>query len=225
MDVDTDHTVAIIGGTGPQGRGLALRFALAGVPVVIGSRDAERAERAADELNRALSPAPDPAIRGAANTDAARAGRIVVITVPYEGHASLLESLRESAAGRIVVDCVNPLGFDGRGGYAVEVPEGSAAEQAAALLPDSTVIGAFHHVSAAVLNDLARSTVDCDVMVLGEDRTAATAVADLASRIPGMRGIYSGRLRNARQVETLTANIVAINRRYRTDAGIRITGV
>jgi len=124
-----------------------------------------------------------------------------------------------------VVDCVNPLGFDAKGPYAVRVPEGSAAEQTESLLPESRVCAAFHHVSAVLLADPAVERVDLDVLVLGDDREAVSIVAALAGRIDGMRGVYAGRLRNAGQVEALTANIIAINRRYKAHAGIRITDV
>src|SRR5207244_5846847 len=119
----------------------------------------------------------------------------------------------------IVVDCVNPLGFDSRGAFALDVPEGSAAEQAAALLPESRVVGAFHHVSAVLLADPEVTRCDLDVMVLGDDREATDTVQALAEVIPGMRGIYAGRLRNARQVEAFTANLISINRRYKAHAG------
>ena len=121
------------------------------------------------------------------------------------------------------MDCVNPLGFDKQGAFAVPVDEGSAAEQAAALLPDSTVVAAFHHVSAALLDDPDVSSVDTDVLVLGDDRDATDLVTSLADVVPGMRGVYGGRLRNARQVEALTANLISVNRRYKAHAGIRIT--
>jgi 8-hydroxy-5-deazaflavin:NADPH oxidoreductase len=211
-------TIAILGGTGDQGRGLARRFALAGNPVVIGSRSAERAAAAAAELGV-------PGIRGLANAEAARAGDIVIAAVPWEGHRELLAGLAAGLAGKIVVDCVNPLGFDSRGSYALRVPEGSAAEQAAALLPDSRVVAAFHHVSAVLLLDPEVTGFDLDVLVLGDDREATGLVQALAARIPGMRGVYAGRLRNAGQVEALTANLISVNRRYKSHAGLRITDI
>ena len=125
----------------------------------------------------------------------------------------------------MVVDCVNPLGFDKQGPFALRVEEGSAVEQAAALLPDSRVCGAFHHVSAPLLLDVQVPRVELDVLVLGDDREATDTVQALAELIPGARGIYGGRLRNARQVEALTANIISINRRYKAHAGVRITDV
>jgi len=216
-------TVAILGGTGPQGRGLAYRLARAGQAVVIGSRTAPRGERAAAEVG--ALPAVTVPVRGGANDAAAALGDVVIAAVPWEGHAETLAALAEPLAGTIVVDCVNPLGFDERGPYPLVVPEGSAAEQAAALLPGSRVCAAFHHVSAPLLADPALDLMDLDVLVLGDDRAAAETVQALATRIPGMRGVYAGRLRNAHQVEAMTANLIAINRRYRTHAGFRVTGL
>jgi NADPH-dependent F420 reductase len=214
-------TVAVLGGTGPQGRGLVRRWAAAGVPVVVGSRAAERAaETAAD-----LAEATGGDVRGMANAEAAAAADVVVVAVPWEGHADLLASLADDQAGTLVVDCVNPLGFDKQGPFALTVEEGSAAQQAAALLPDSTVVAAFHHISAALLDDSSVAVLDTDVLVLGDDRDATDLVRALADAVPGMRGVYGGRLRNAHQVEALTANLIAINRRYKAHAGIRVTDV
>jgi 8-hydroxy-5-deazaflavin:NADPH oxidoreductase len=148
-----------------------------------------------------------------------------VVAVPWNGHRALLESVRDELAGTVVVDCVNPLAFDAQGAYAAAVAEGSACEQAQALLPDSRVVGAFHHVSAVLLLEESVAEVDTDVLVVGDDREATDLVQGMADAIPGMRGIYAGRLRNARQVEALTANLIAVNRRYRAHAGLRVTDV
>jgi NADPH-dependent F420 reductase len=211
--------VAILGGTGDQGRGLARRLALAGHRVIIGSRHAGRAEAAAAELG---SP---PQVTGVENEEAARVADLVIVAVPWEGHADLLAQLAGALEGKIVVDCVNPIAFDGRGAYPIPVPEGSAAQQAAAVLRGSTVVGAFHHVSAVLLLDPEVDEFDLDVMVLGDNRHATDLVQALAERIPGMRGVYAGRLRNCGQVEALTANLVAVNRRYKAHAGLRITDI
>jgi NADPH-dependent F420 reductase len=213
--------VAILGGTGDQGRGLAYRFARAGQSVLIGSRAAERAAQAATEI--AGLPGVRGPVEGADNAGAAGRADVVIVAVPWDGHAATVGDLREPLAGKIVVDCVNPLGFDKHGPYALRVAEGSAAEQAAALLPESRVCAAFHHVSAPLLSDPEVDRIDLDVLVLGEDREAAATVQALAARIPVMRGIYAGRLRNAHQIEALTANLIAINRRYKAHAGIRVT--
>lgn len=218
MDKDVaDLIVGVLGGTGDQGRGLAYRLDAAGHRVIIGSRSAERAQAAAAELGGT--------VRGMANPDAAREADVVIVAVPWEGHRDLLVSLAGPLAGKVVIDCVNPMGFDKRGAYPLPVPEGSAAQQAAAVLPDSRVVGAFHHVSAVVLLDPEVESVDLDVMVLGEDREATDLVQALAGRIPGIRGVYAGRLRNCGQVEALTCNLVSINRRYKAHAGLRVTDI
>ncbi|MEU8852956.1 NADPH-dependent F420 reductase [Streptomyces sp. NPDC048564] len=209
--------VGVLGGTGPQGKGLAYRLARAGQKVIIGSRAAERAESAAEELGHG--------VEGADNAECARRSDIVIVAVPWEGHGKTLESLREELAGKLVVDCVNPLGFDKQGAYALKPQEGSAAEQAAALLPDSRVTAAFHHLSAVLLEDPETDEIDTDVMVLGEVRADVEIVQALAGRIPGMRGIFAGRLRNAHQVEALVANLISVNRRYKAHAGLRVTDV
>jgi 8-hydroxy-5-deazaflavin:NADPH oxidoreductase len=211
--------VGILGGTGDQGRGLARRLAMAGNRMIIGSRDPGRAAAAAASVG---SP---PQVTGAANEEAARAADLVIAAVPWDGHADLLSQLAGPLEGKIVVDCVNPIVFDARGCYAIGVPEGSAAEQAAAVLPGSTVVGAFHHVSATLLLDPEVTELDQDVLVLGDDRYATDLVQALAERIPGVRGVYAGRLRNCGQVEALTANLVAVNRRYKAHAGLRVTDV
>ncbi|MFF3003907.1 NADPH-dependent F420 reductase [Kitasatospora sp. NPDC057940] len=215
---DVSHlVVGVLGGTGDQGRGLALRLAKAGQQVIIGSRDAARAEASAAELGLG--------VRGADNATTARESDVVIVAVPWDGHAPTLTALREELAGKIVVDCVNPLGFDKQGAYALKPEEGSAAQQAAALLPDSRVTAAFHHLSAVLLQDESVEQIDTDVMVLGEERAATDIVQALAGRIPGMRGIFAGRLRNAHQVESLVANLISVNRRYKAHAGLRVTDV
>jgi len=211
--------IAILGGTGDQGRGLGRRFARAGNRVIIGSRDADRAAAAAREV------APGAEVSGAANADAARDADVVIVAVPYEGHRDLLAGLAGELRGKVVIDCVNPIGFDKSGPHALTVAEGSAAQEAAAVLPDSTVVAAFHHVSAVTLLDESVDSVDTDVLVLGDDRAATDLVQALAERIPGVRGVYAGRLRNTGQVEALTANLIAINRRYKAHAGVRVTDI
>ena len=214
--------IAILGGTGEQGRGLGRRFAMAGHQVIIGSRSHDRAYGVAREIGHG--------VRGLANRDAAREADLVIAAVPWEGHGELLAGLVAELADKIVVDCVNPLGFDRRGAYALPAAEGgpaegSAAQQAAALLPGSRVVAAFHHVSAILLLDPEIDTIDLDVLVLGDDRQATDLVQALAARIPGVRGVYAGRLRNCGQIEALTANLVSINRRYKAHAGLRITDI
>ncbi|MFI6387925.1 NADPH-dependent F420 reductase [Nonomuraea sp. NPDC050547] len=208
-------SIGILGGTGDQGKGLARRFVLAGHTVLIGSRSAERAQQAAEPIGA----------RGAGNAEVAAQADVVIVAVPWDGHKELLASLRTELSGKIVIDCVNPLGFDKQGAYALPVEEGSAAQQAAAVLPDSRVVAAFHHVSAVLLLDESVEKVDLDVLVLGDDREATDTVQALAAVIPGVRGVYGGRLRNAHQVEAFTANLISINRRYKAHAGLRVTDV
>ncbi|MFA7266760.1 MAG: NADPH-dependent F420 reductase [Candidatus Nanopelagicales bacterium] len=215
-DVST-LTVGVLGGTGEQGRGLAYRWAQAGQRVIIGSRDDQRAQSVAADLG--------PTVEGATNAACAARADVVVAAVPWAGHEALLTELGAALAGKIVVDCVNPLGFDKQGAFALAVEQGSAAQQAAALLPDSTVVAAFHHISAVLLLDDSVHTLDTDVLVLGDNREATDTVQALANRIPGLRGIYGGRLRNAGQVEAFTANLISINRRYKAHGGVRITDV
>ncbi|MEU7566315.1 NADPH-dependent F420 reductase [Streptomyces fradiae] len=209
--------VGVLGGTGDQGRGLAYRLARAGQKVIIGSRAAERAREVAGAIGLG--------VEGADNAECARRADIVIVAVPWEGHAATLTALREELRGKLVVDCVNPLGFDKQGAYALKPEEGSAAQQAAALLPESRVTAAFHHLSAVLLQDETVEEIDTDVLVLGEKRADTDLVQALAARIPGMRGVFAGRLRGAHQVEALVANLISVNRRYKAHAGLRLTDV
>ena len=212
-----DLTIGVLGGTGPLGKGLARRWCAAGLKVVIGSRSAERAQAVADEIG--------PPARGSDNLECASSADLVVVAVPWEGHGDLLTSVADATAGKVVVDVVNPLGFDKQGPFPLDVAEGGAAQQAQILLPQARVVAAFHHVSAVLLNDPDVAEVRMDVLVLGEDREDTDLVRALADAIPGMRGVYAGRLRNAGQVEALTANLIAINRRYKAHAGVKITDI
>jgi 8-hydroxy-5-deazaflavin:NADPH oxidoreductase len=212
-----DLVIGVLGGTGDQGRGLALRLASSGLSVILGSRDGARAQAAADELGHGIA--------GADNATCAERSDIVIVAVPWDGHRPTLESLVEPLTGKIVVDCVNPLGFDKQGAYALTVDEGSAAQQAQSLLPGSRVVAAFNNVSAVLLLDETVERIETDVFVLGDDREATDQVQALVDRIAGMRGIYAGRLRNAHQVEALTANLISVNRRYKAHAGVRVTDV
>jgi 8-hydroxy-5-deazaflavin:NADPH oxidoreductase len=211
--------IGILGGTGDEGRGLARRLSMAGHRVIIGSRSADRAVAAAAELGGG------PLLDGGLNHYAATEADLVIAAVPWDGHKELLTQLADPLAGKIVVDCVNPIGFDSHGAYPIRVPEGSAAQQAEAVLPGSTVVGAFHHVSAQLLLDPEVDSMDQDILVLGDHRAATDLVIAIANEIPGMRGVYGGRLRNCGQVEAFTANLVSINRRYKAHAGIRITDI
>lgn len=211
----TPPRVGVLGGTGKQGRGLALRLAMSGLDVVIGSRRPGDARRVATEIGHGVT--------GLGNAECASRSDIVIVAVPYESHRDLLVELRECLAGKIVVDCVNPLGFDAHGPYAIHVDEGSAAEQAAEVLPESSVVGAFHGVSAARLLDVDQERLELDILVMGDDRHAVARVCQVVEYIPGMRAIHGGRLRNCGAVEAFTANLICISRRHRTQVGLRIT--
>jgi NADPH-dependent F420 reductase len=211
-------TVGLLGGTGPQGRGLALRLASAGHQVLLGSRSAERAASVVAELLGAR----DLPIKGVANAEAAAAADVVFLVFPFEGQAAVLPELAEAIGDKLVVDVINPLGWDERGAFLLDVPEGSAAEQAQALLPRARVVSAFHHAPPRLLADLEREC-DTDVLVAGDDPTARATVIELADQIPGCRGIDAGPLRLSRQLEGFTAVVVAVNRRYKINAGVRIT--
>lgn len=214
-------TVAVVGGTGPQGRGLAYRFALAGNTVVLGSRDAGRAQEKADEINAKLE---SPVVSGATNADAAAGAEIVLLAVPWDGHAELVSSLADHLAGKVVISCVNPLGFDADGPFGLVLEE-SAAQEAQRLVPGARVVGAFHHVAALSLWKTPDALSHEDVLVCGDDAEAKEVVAELAVSVTGKRGIDAGGLRLARQLEPLTAVLISMNKRYKTRSGISISGV
>ena len=213
--------IGFIGGTGPEGKGLALRFAMAGERVAIGSRDAQRAQDAAHEggeLQVGLS------VTGGLNEQVADESDIVVIAVPYSGHRPTLESLGDRLDGKLVVDVVAPLRFSRGVASAIEVEEGSAAQQAQILLPNSRVVGAFHNLSA---EDLMRPNVAIvsDVIVCADDKEAKTRVMELAESINAVRAVDGGGLQNSRYVEELTALLININRIYKAHSTIKIVGI
>jgi hypothetical protein len=212
-------TLAIIGGTGALGMGLAMRWAAAGYPVVLGSRSSDKAKAAA----RGIEPAKGaPPVRGDDNAGAARAGDIVVIAVPFASHDAILDEISDAVAGRIVVDAVVPL-VPPRVSLVQLPAQGSAAQIAHERIGDKAlVVSAFHNVSAAKLR--AGGAVDCDVLVFGNDRAARERVIALADAI-GTRGIDGGPIANSLAAEALTSVLIGINRRYKVDgAGLRITG-
>jgi NADPH-dependent F420 reductase len=215
----TRPLLAVIGGTGALGTGLAMRWAAAGYPVIIGSRDAAKAEAAAAAIRPGGAAPP---ARGADNETAARAGEIVVVTVPFASHASTLEAICEAAVGKILVDTTVPL-VPPKVATVQLPPEGSAAVAAQRLLGDAVrVVSAFQNVAAHKLQT--GQTIDCDVLVCGNDRAARDIVIGLARSI-GLRGVDAGPLANSAAAEALTSVLIGINRRYKIDgAGIRITG-
>ncbi|UMG93365.1 NADPH-dependent F420 reductase [Nocardioides sp. TF02-7] len=221
----TKYRVAVIGGTGPQGKGLGYRFARGGHTVVLGSRTADKAEAVAAEVaERLAGVAGAGEVSGASNADAVAACDVVLLAVPYDGHDELVASL--PLAGKTVVSCVNPLAFDKRGahGRVVNGGEGSAAESAQELAPEATVVGAFHNVSAVLLwgeDDY----LDEDVVVVGDVVDAKQVAIDLAESVVGRPGIDGGKLRLARVLEPFTAVLISINRKYKVNSGLRITGL
>jgi len=212
-------TIAVIGGTGKEGGGLALRWAYAGYPIIIGSRSAEKAEQAAAQVNELLG---KQAALGMDNPSAARQAELIVVSVPYAAHQDTLNAIKAEVTGKVVVDVtvpIQPPNFS-----TVHLPEGrTAAEEARALLGEGVrLVSAFQNVSAVHLKDLNHS-VNCDVLVTGDDAEAKQEVIALAEAA-GMHGIDAGPLVNAIVAESLTPMLVGINRRYKVkSAGIRIT--
>ena len=217
--------IPIIGGTGALGWGLALRLAGAGQPVAIGSRSAERAGEAVDRLLEAV---PDAEAEGLVNTDAARRGPIVFLTVPFRAQSENLNNLREALEpGQILVDCTVPTAaaVGGKATRSLAVWQGSAAQQAQEMVPDGvTVVAALHTVSAPVLGD-PEAKLDEDVLICGDRKADKARVARIVELIPGLRAVNAGALEMARIVEQLTPLLISINARYKAHAGIRITGL
>lgn len=224
---DQTHTIALVGGTGPEGRGLATRFALAGHAIRIGSRDAARGTSAAHELASTLAGRDGlGSIAGGDNAWAVQGATIVILVVPYAAHRETVSSLRDALSGAtntIVVDAVVPVMFD-KGPRPIEVPDGSAAEEAQALLPGIRVVGAFHNLSAEELLD-PEADLGADVLVTGSDAEAKQTISDLARTIRGVRAVDAGPLRFTRFVEGITILLIGINGRYKTHSGVRITGL
>lgn len=223
------ETISIIGGTGDQGRGLAMRWAAAGYEIVIGSRDALRADAVAASINELLvASGLTSSVRGAGNFEAAASGTVIVLTVPFAAQIATLKEVREAIApGALFIDVTVPLepAVGGRPTRVLGVWAGSAAEQSAETLPAETqVISAFQNVAASVLADLSHE-VDCDIIVCGDDKTARERGRPLVEAIAGCRFIDGGPLANSRVVEALTAMLIGVNIRYRSHTGIRITGI
>ena len=218
----TTYRIGVIGGTGPQGKGLGYRFARHGHTVVLGSRAAEKAEAAAAEVNERLG---GGTVTGASNEDACASCDVVLLAVPYDGHDELVGSL--PLAGRTVISCVNPLAFDKRGphGRVVDGGEGSAAESAQRIAPEATVVGAFHHVSAVTLWGDGDYLSHEDVLVCGDSADGKQVAIELARSVTGRDGVDAGALRLARQLEPLTAVLISINKKYKVHSGIRVAGL
>jgi NADPH-dependent F420 reductase len=218
--------IALIGGTGDLGYGLAVRWAHAGLPIVIGSRDATKAREAADRVKAAA--ATNASVEGCENSEAAAQSSVVVMSVPFPAQAGILKSIKGSLKGSMLVDTTVPLAttVGGRPTRLLGVWEGSAAEQARALVPaEIPVVAAFHNLSAGALQDLTHP-LDCDVLICGDDAAAKERLNPLVKLIPGLRPVDAGPLEMARIVESVTALLISINRRYKVPhSGLRITGL
>jgi len=217
--------IAILGGTGPAGMGLALRWARAGEPILIGSRDGQRAKDAADQIKKKAG--SEARVSGMENTAACAAADLLVLTVPFEGQAALLKLLKPAIRpGSILIDATVALAASvgGRASRTLGVWQGSSAQQAAELVPKGvSVAAAFHNLSAELLNG--DEDLDCDVIVCSDDANATQITRALSAKIPGVRAIDGGKLENARILEQITALLVGLNIRHKGHAGIRITGL
>jgi 8-hydroxy-5-deazaflavin:NADPH oxidoreductase len=219
----TTYSIGILGGSGPQGKGLAYRFAKAGHSVILGSRDPERAAGVADEINNRIG--GTSLVSGAENQAAALNSEVVLIVVPYAAHQELLQEVAPLLEGKVVIDCVNPLAFDADGPYSKELADKSSAEEAQRILSQSKVTAAFHLVSAVNLWNEEEFLSDEDILVCGDDPESKVPVLALAKAVSGKDGIDVGVLRMARYIEPLTAMIISINKKYKAHAGIKIAGL
>jgi 8-hydroxy-5-deazaflavin:NADPH oxidoreductase len=217
--------IPIIGGTGALGAGLATRWAMAGAPVVLGSRSAERAEEAAAKIRAAV---PDAEVSGLENGEAATRGEIVFLTVPFRAQSENLNNLREALRpGQILVDCTVPLAaaVSGKATRSLGVWQGSAAQQAQEMVPEGvTVVAALHTVGAPTLADTGAALGE-DILICGDKKADKARVARLIELIGGLRPVNAGALEMARIVEQLTPMLISVNARYKTHAGIRLTGL
>jgi NADPH-dependent F420 reductase len=220
-----NRPIAVIGGTGPAGMGLALRWARAGETIIIGSRDPERAQQAAAAIQQKVG--SQTHVSGMENSEACAAADILMLTVPFEGQAALLRQLKPAITeGSILIDATVPLAASvgGRASRTLGVWQGSAAQQAAELVPkDVSVVAAFHNLSAHLLNGDA--PLECDIIVCSDDPDAAQLTRELAAKIPGVRALDGGKLENSRIVEQITALLIGLNLRHKGHAGVRITGL
>jgi 8-hydroxy-5-deazaflavin:NADPH oxidoreductase len=219
------YRIAVVGGTGPQGKGLAYRFAKGGHDVVVGSRAVEKAESAAAEIIGRLPARGAGTVRATTNADACAQADVVLLAIPYDGHDELVAKLPLNE--KTVISCVNPLAFDKRGAHGQVIDEGlgSAAETAQRVAPGAAVVGAFHHVSAVKLWGSSDFLDEEDVLVCGDSPEGKEVAIELARSVTGRPGVDAGSLRLARQLEPLTAALININRRYKTHAGVRISGL
>ena len=218
-------TIGFIGGTGPEGLGLAMRLAMAGERVLIGSRRIERADDAAQTVRDAVSAAGGtPDTGGGVNRDVVEQSDVVIIVVPFDGHEATLNDLRQAIGDKLVIDAAVPLTMENRVPGISDVPQGSATEQAQALLPEARVVGAFHNLSARKLQQLS-NPMEGDVLITADDAEAKQAVIDLVGKMPELRPIDAGPLSMSKFVEDLTALIIGMNMRYKTQAAVRMVGI
>jgi 8-hydroxy-5-deazaflavin:NADPH oxidoreductase len=222
---DASRPIAILGGTGPAGMGVALRWARVGESIIIGSRDARRAQESANDINEKIG--GQARVSGMENSAACAAADLLVLTVPFEGQATLLKQLKPAIRpGSILIDATVALAASvgGRASRTLGVWQGSSAQQAAELVPKGvSVVAAFHNLSAELLNG--DEALDCDVIVCSDDANALQLTRTLAAKIPGVRAIDGGKLENARILEQITALLIGLNIRHKGHGGIRITGL
>ena len=217
----SSEKLAFVGGTGPEGLGLAVRFAVAGHAVIIGSRSPERAQGAAVNVRAKV---PHAQVEGMLNEEAVRAGEIVLVTIPFAGHRDTLKALAPAIGAKIVIDVVSPLAFEAGQIRALAVPEGSAAQQAQALLPQAAVAAAFHHLDAGSLMRV-EERLEADVLVCGDHPQAKLRTMALAEQIAGVRALDGGPLANSRYLEEFTAVLLSLNKNYRAHTTLRISGI
>ncbi len=216
-----ESRIAIVGGTGPEGLGLAMRFAKTGNMVFIGSRSEERAAEAVAKVKAKL---PEADVFGGLNSEGAERADFIFVTVPSDAHHDTLLGLEEVIGEKIVVDVVVPMLFDKDGPKAVTLDEGSAALQAHSLLPKAKVISGFHHMDGSELQKIDKP-LQGDVIVVGDHKPSKKKVLDLVEQIEYVRGLDGGGLANSRYLEEFTVQLLQINRIYKAHAGVRITGI
>jgi NADPH-dependent F420 reductase len=213
--------LAFLGGTGPEGLGLATRLAYLGEDVIIGSRSAERAEAAAQQIKEKV---PGARVRGMVNAEAAAAGEVIFLCFPYAGQADTLPDIADTVGDKMVIDVVAPVVIEkGKAPQSLLVPDGSAAQEAQRLLPRARVASAFQNIDAHDLLELDHA-LECDVIVCGHPETKKFAM-ELAEKIPNVRAVDGGPLSVSRLVEDITALLVGLNRRYKTRTAIKIVGL
>ena len=215
------EVLAFIGGTGPEGLGLAVRFAAAGHEIVIGSRSPERARQAVEKIRARV---PQARAAGMVNQEAVRRGDIVFVAIPFACHREILGALAPDIGNKLVVDVVSPISFEGGKIAAIAVPEGSAAQQAQVLLPEAQVVAAFHHLDAGQLMRVGRP-LEVDVLVCADDQEAKGRVMALAEKIEGVRALDGGPLANSRHLEEFTVLLLNLNKTYKARTSLKIAGI